>query len=279
MRIVVTGSSGKLGTATVERLVADGHEVLGLDLAGTAGPGFTRVDLSDYGQTLDALLGVTARLDAFDAVVHLAAIPVNGLVPDITTFHDNVTVSSNVLFASMRAGIDTVVMASSITAMGFPFDEAPPSLPITEDYTSANNSYGLGKVVEEAMVAQLVRWNPALSITALRFTNVVGPGEYDGFERAGDPAYRRDLLFSYVDARDAAASVALALAAAKPGLEIYNITASDTGLSIPSVELAERTFAGVSLTKELGEFETLISIDKARARLGYEPQWLWRGQR
>ena len=43
---------------TVERLRADGHDVLGLDLGGDAGAGSPRVDLSDYGQTLDALLGV-----------------------------------------------------------------------------------------------------------------------------------------------------------------------------------------------------------------------------
>ena len=53
MRIGVTGSGGKLGRATVERLRADGHDVIGFDLAGTPGAGFTRVDLSDFGQTLD----------------------------------------------------------------------------------------------------------------------------------------------------------------------------------------------------------------------------------
>src|SRR5690606_29609544 len=86
MRIAVTGSSGLLGRHTVERLRADGHEVIGFDLHGTPGVGFTRVDFSDYGQTLDAFLGVTARHSGVDAVVHLAAIPVNGLVPDATTF-------------------------------------------------------------------------------------------------------------------------------------------------------------------------------------------------
>ena len=100
MRIAVTGSSGKLGSATVERLRADGHEVLGLDVVGLAGPGFTRVQLDDYGQTLDALLGVTARHTGLDALVHLAAIPVNGLVPDAATFHNNMAVSFNVLFGA-----------------------------------------------------------------------------------------------------------------------------------------------------------------------------------
>lgn len=276
VRIAVTGSSGKLGTATLERLRAGGHDVVGFDVAGPAGPGFTRVDLADYGQTLDALLGVTARHEGVDALVHLAAIPVNGLVPDVTTFHANLTASFNTLFAARRAGVGTVVYASSITAMGFPFAEPPPYLPLDEDYTAANTTYGLVKVLEETMAGQLVRWDPDLSITALRFTNIVAPDGYDTFARAGDPAYRRDLLGSYVDVRDAAAAIALALDAARPGLEVHTIAAADTGLSIPSAELARRWFPDVSVRRELGEFESLISIDRARDRLGYRPEYDWR---
>lgn len=276
MRIAVTGSNGKLGRATVERLRSDGHEVLGLDLAGAPGAGFTRVDFADYGQTLDALLGIDSRHSGLDAVVHLAAIPVNGLVPDVTTFHNNMTVSFNVFQAAMRAGIDTIVYASSITAMGFPFAEAPPYLPLDEHVTAANNTYGLGKVLEEAMVAQLVRWNPALSITALRYTNVVTAEEYGSFARAADPSYRRDLMFSYVDARDGALAVALALEHAAPGLEVYNIAASDSGSAIPSAELAALHFPGVPVLRDISGFTPLMSIDKARARLGFEPRHLWR---
>ncbi len=279
MRIAVTGSSGKLGRATLERLREEGHDVLGLDLVGTPGPGFTRVDFTDYGQTLDAFLGVTARASGFDAVVHLAAIPVNGLVPDATTFHQNVTVTFNVLHAALRAGIRTVVYASSITAMGFPFVTPPPFLPVDETVVAANNTYGLGKVAEEAIAAQLVGWAEGFSITALRFTNVVGPDEYGTFARADDPSYRRDLLWSYIDARDGALAVALALAAASPGFEIYNVAASDTGLTVPSRALAAGAFPEVPLVKpELAEFETLLSIDKARTRLGFEPQHLWRAE-
>lgn len=278
MRIAVTGSSGKLGSATVERLRADGHEVLGFDRDGTPGAGFVRVDLTDYGQVLDSLLGVTARHDGLDAVVHLAAIPVNGLVPDAATFHNNVTVTFNVLHAALRAGIRTIVMASSITAMGFPFDEPPPYLPVDEDVTLANNTYGLGKVVEEAMAAQLVRWYPGLGITALRFTNVVAPGEYDTFERAGDSAYRRSLLFSYVDARDGAAAVAQSLARPEPGLRVLSIAASDTGSAIPTAGLIRTHFPDVPVRGTLGEFETLVSIARAREQIGYAPAHLWRDE-
>jgi nucleoside-diphosphate-sugar epimerase len=276
MRIAVTGSSGKLGRAATARLRDDGHDVIGFDLDGTPGPGFTRVELRDYGQTLDALIGVTARHDGVDALVHLAAIPVNGLVPDATTFHHNMAVSFNVLYGAHRAGIRTIVYASSITAMGFPFDESPPYLPLDEGYTAANNTYGLVKVLEETMVGQLVRWDPAFSITALRFTNVVD--EYSSFVRAGEPDYRRDLLGSYVDVRDGALAISLALANATPGFEVYTVAASDTGLTTPSAELARTWFPGVPLRKALGEFETLLSVDKAAKRLGYVPRHLWRDQ-
>ena len=276
MHIAVTGSSGLLGRATVERLRADGHTVLGIDLAGPSGEGFTRVDLTDYGQTLDSMLGITARHTGLDAIVHLAAIPVNGLVPDATTFQNNMTVSFNVFFAALRAKVRTVVYASSITAMGFPFEEAPPTLPVDEQATAANNTYGLGKVLEEAMAAQLVRWDPELSITALRYTNVVPADGYDSFDRAGDPTYRRDLIGSYVDARDGALAVSLALQHAKPGFEVYNVAAPDSGLSIPSAELAAAWFPGTPVTKPLAEFESLMSTDKAQQRLGFVAQHRWR---
>jgi nucleoside-diphosphate-sugar epimerase len=279
MRIAVTGSSGKLGRPTAALLRQQGHDVLGLDRGGEPGFGFTMIDLTDYGQTLDAMLGITARHDGIDALVHLAAIPVNGLVPDAELFHQNLTATFNVLHAALRAKIGTIVYASSIIVLGFPFAEPPAYLPLDEDSpVRANNTYGLAKVAEEAIAAQLVRWSPELSITALRFTNVTSDGEYGGFAaRHADPGYRRDLVWSYVDARDGAAAISLAVKRAAPGFRAYNIAASDTGLSIPSRELVAGAFPGVPL-RDIGEFETLMSIDRARAELGFEPKYLWRDE-
>lgn len=276
MVIAVTGSSGTLGRATVERLRSGGAEVIGFDLTGPAGIGFTRVDLTDYGQTLDALLGVTARHEGIDALVHLAAIPVNGLVPDAATFENNMLVSSHVLLAAHRAGIRTVVLASSITAMGFPFDDAPPALPVDETYTRAFNTYGLGKVVEEAMAAQLVGWHPDASITALRFTNVVAPEAYATFASAAEPDYRRDLIGSWVDARDGAEAVALALDAATPGFRVYNVAAPESGNAAPSREVAERWFPGVPVSDDLAEFGSLMSTRRIQDELGFRAKYDWR---
>ncbi|WP_426989302.1 hypothetical protein [Pseudarthrobacter sp. Y6] len=105
----------------------------------------------------------------------------------------------------------------------------------------------MGKVAEEAMWAQLVRWEADLSISSLRFTNVVAPGDYGTFARASDPAYRLDLTFSYIDSRDGATAVALALEQSVPGFEVYDVAASDTGSAIPAAELAALHFPGVSV--------------------------------
>jgi len=278
MRIVVTGSSGKLGRAAVERLRSDGHEVVGFDLVGSPGPGFVRVDLQDYGQVLDALLGVTARHTGLDAVVHLAALPVNGLVPDAATFTGNVTATFHVLHGALRAGIRTIVQASSITAMGFPDFARLPELPVDETYTEANNTYALGKVAEEAMAAQLAHWHEGTSITSLRFTNVVAEGEYATFVRAGVRGYRRDLLGTYVDARDGAAAIALALAHARPGFEVYNIAAADSGVATPTADYAALNYPGVPLRAGTGRFAPLLSIEKAQRELGYAPAHSWRNE-
>ena len=60
MRIVVTGGSGKLGRTVVRTLREEGNEVVNLDQQG-ARESVTRVDLTDYGQVLDAVLGIEER--------------------------------------------------------------------------------------------------------------------------------------------------------------------------------------------------------------------------
>ena len=49
MRIIVTGSSGKLGRTVVRELRANGHDVVAVDRFGERRPDFIHVDLTDYG--------------------------------------------------------------------------------------------------------------------------------------------------------------------------------------------------------------------------------------
>jgi nucleoside-diphosphate-sugar epimerase len=278
MRIAVTGGTGKLGRAVVAELGEHGNEVINLDVAATGRPDL-RVDLTDYGQTIEALTAIDDRYDSIDAVVHLAAIPAPGLTTNAATFHNNITATYNVFAAAKAAGIENVVWASSETLLGIPFDTPPPYIPLDEEYPARPESrYALVKHLEETMAAEFCRWNPRLKMVGLRFSNVMEPQDYEQFPSFdSDPALRRWNLWGYIDARDGAQAVRRALAYDVPGVEIFIIANADTVMSRSSASLAAEVYPGVKVTKELGEHETLLSIDKARRLLGYEPRHSWRG--
>lgn len=280
MQIALTGGSGKLGRAVVEHLRSTGHTVWNLDTVGERGPGYVRIDLTDYGQVADALAGIDDRHSGVDAVVHLAAIPAPGLAPDAATFRNNMLATYNVFQAARRAGVKRIVYASSETVLGLPFDTPPPYIPVDEEYPARPEStYSLVKHLEEQMAIQLCRWDPKLSVSAFRFSNVMVPADYAAFPGFdADPRRRKWNLWGYIDARDGAQAVERALEGARPGFEAYIIAAADTVMSRSSADLAAEVFPGVTVTKELGEHETLLSIDKARRVLGYEPQHSWRDE-
>ena len=104
MRIIVTGGSGKLGRTVVSALRDEGNHVTNLDRFGERGA-FTQVDLTDFGQVIDAIAGVDDRHDGTDAIVHLAAIPAPGLASDAATFHNNMLTTFNVFQTARRLGI------------------------------------------------------------------------------------------------------------------------------------------------------------------------------
>lgn len=278
MRIAVTGASGKLGRVVAAELARAGHHVLRLDQTGDRAGDFVRVDLTDYGQVADVLAGVDDRHVGLDAVVHLGAIPAGGLAPDSATFHNNMMATFNVFQAARRAGIRTVVYASSETLLGIPFETSPPYLPVDEDYpTRPESMYAVVKHLEEELARKLVRWDPELSITALRFSNVMAPEDYAMIaDLADDPDSRRWNLWGYIDARDGAQAVALALEAQRPGFDVFVIAAEDTVSELPSAELAARFHPDVPITRELADHATLLSIEKARRVLGYAPTHSWR---
>ena len=278
VRIAVTGASGKLGRVVVERLRASGNDVHALDAVGERGHGFTQVDFTDYGQTVDALFGINDRHDGLDAVVHLAAAPAGGILSDSQTFHNNMSATFNVFQGARRAGIKTIVYASSETVLGIPFETPPPYIPVDEEYdTRPESIYSVTKHLEEQLAQKLVRWDPELSIAALRFSNVMDAADYAPFRSFdADAGIRKWNLWGYIDARDGAQAVERALELAKPGFEAYIIAAADTVMSRSSASLAAEVFPSTPITRELGEHETLLSIEKARRVLGFEPEHSWR---
>ena len=93
--------------------------------------------------------------------------------------------------------------------LGLPFDTPPPYIPVDEEYPARPEStYSLVKQLEEQMAIQLVRWDPELSISALRFSNVMDPDDYAAFPSFdADPMLRKWNLWGYIDARDGAQAV------------------------------------------------------------------------
>ena len=272
-RVVVTGGSGKAGRAVVADLLAHGEDVLNVDLVRSNALECDQLvaDLTDYGETVEALRGAAA-------VVHLAAIPAPGLRPDALTFDVNTTSTYNVFSAATTLGLRRVVWASSETVLGLPFErERPAYAPIDEEHPAYPEfSYALAKLISEEMARQFNRWT-GIPFVGLRFSNVMEPHDYANFPGYwDDPQLRRWNLWGYVDARDVAQSCRLALGSDLGGAEVFIVAAADTVMNRPSAELMAEVYPDVEIRGELGEFETLLSIGKARRLLGYDPAYSWR---
>lgn len=216
-----------------------------------------------------------------DAVVHLAAIPSPGQTNSSRQFRVNTMSTYNVLEACRKLKIKNVVLASSETLTGIPYDpHMPESLPITEENERRPESaYSLSKLVGEVMAEQYARWDPEVKIISLRFSNVMLPEEYASFETWQDDASRRVFnAYGYIDARDAGQSVSLSLASKIKGHHAYLIAAEDTCMRMSNEELVKHSFPGVKYTPTPGPNDSLLSIDKAKKELGFKPAYKWQDQ-
>lgn len=273
-KIVVTGGSGKAGRAVVRDLVEHGYNVLNVDIAAPRerlAP-FLRADLTDLGESYEVLR------DA-DAVVHLAAIPAPGLQTDEVTFRVNMASTYNIFTAAVALKLQRVVWASSETTLGLPFDNPPAYAPIDENHPPRpESSYALSKILSEEMARQMNRWS-GIPFIGLRFSNIMEPEDYQRF-----PSYQNDALlrkwnlWSYVDARDVAQSCRISLEVPFTGADHFIIAAADSCMNRTNNELMAEVFPTVPLTKDITDHETLLSVDKARQVLGYNPEYSWRTQ-
>ncbi|MER7003318.1 hypothetical protein ABT297_09750 [Dactylosporangium sp. NPDC000555] len=73
-----------------------------------------------------------------------------------------------------------------------------------------------------------------------------------------------------------AAACRLSLDAPMEGAQSFVIAAADTVMNRSSASLMAEVFPDVPIRKDLGEFETLLSIDRASEVLGYTPANKWR---
>ncbi|KDQ62136.1 hypothetical protein JAAARDRAFT_122584 [Jaapia argillacea MUCL 33604] len=284
-RAVVTGGSGKLGRSTVVDLLAHGWNVVNFDkVPPPPGSGhedaiFVCTELEDMGQVMENLLEVDCRYKGVDAIVHLAALPSAGMMGSSTQFRLNTMATYNLLEAARKLGIKNIVLASSETLLGLPLDPwVPDYIPMDENSPRRPESaYALSKLLGETMAQEYCRWDPTTKIINLRFSNVILANEYERFETwQNDPKPRRWNLWGYIDARDGAQSIRKSLEYKAVGHHQYIIANNNTVMRTPNDKLVAAEFPGVPYTPTKGSHDTLLSIEKAKRELGFEPKWDWK---
>ena len=289
-RIAFTGGSGKAGRHALPWLVNKGYDVVNLDLVPLDRPGIKnlQVDVTDSGQVFNALsmhtgfddLNVPGGPRKFDAVVHFAAIPRILIKPDNETFRINVMSTYNVIEAAVKLGIGKIIVASSETTYGVCFAEGHRDFhqfPLDEDYdVNPMDSYGLSKVVNEK-TARAFAERSGFDIYALRIGNVIEPDEYERFpEFFADSSLRKRIAWSYIDARDLGQIAHLCIEKDGLGYQVFNAANDTVSSNRPTRELAKEFFPNVPFTREIGEFEGLLSNRKIREVLGFKEEHNWR---
>lgn len=276
MNILVTGARGRMGRYVVRDLLEHGHRVFATDIVPAAAQlsaAYLLADLTDVGQVYQTVAWAEP-----DAVIHLGAWANSGMVPEATTYGDNVRGAYNVFQACADLGVTRVVSASSNQVYGFagapplyvPVDEMHPLRPV--------NAYALAKIASEQAADYFAR-TCDMSILSFRFMGVRSPDQLVDEIAAmeADPASGSWLLWTRTDARDAATACRLAVEAKQVASGAYNITGAQVVLPTPTMTLIDQYFgARTEIRVELEQHQSPLSCSRAAEAFGYAPQYVWR---
>ncbi|MET8824504.1 NAD(P)-dependent oxidoreductase [Streptomyces sp. NPDC004610] len=273
MRVLVTGAAGHLGGYVIGELAARGHRLTALDQHPVEDARVERAHIGDL-QDRDT---VRTALDGVDAVVHLGAIPHPKSDDDSRLFAVNCLTAHRVLDEAGRAGVPRVVATSSLAAVGLawaPRPLAPRYLPLDEQHpTLVEDPYGLSKLVlEEIAHATHRRWGTDIVSLRMPFTGAGTRLKSHFAEVAADPGEHRSGLWGWLDTRDAATVIRLALTTALRGSHVINVAAPDTSAPQPTAELLERHFPDVPVLAPLPGRTSLFDSSACARLLGHSPR-------
>lgn len=282
-RVLVTGQAGMVGRVVAPTLIHQGFDVIGLDLSEGA-------DLLDPAT-------VRSRLQGCRYVVHLAAVDDEPEAPDPLTpastggtaqvLRTNVGGTALLLAEAARAGVERVVMLSSVDVFGcFMGQGEPEYLPLDDAHpVKPHGAYAWSKLAAEELCETFTLATGALSV-CLRAPGVFDQTTYDFINRARTehPSSEWSPIWEYgafIDVQDLADAVAAALT--QPDLRGHHrllINADDiSSQSEDGPTLAARLLPEVPL-RDLPRFQNdrfaaLVNSGPAKALLGWEPQRRW----
>jgi UDP-glucuronate 4-epimerase len=297
MTILVTGVAGFIGSTLAERLLRDGHEVVGIDnfsdyydrkikesnvsrLANTAGFTLLEEDLNKA--------DLRALLDGVEVVYHLAGQPGvrKSWGKDFANYVDSNIVATQHLLESIRCSAPSLtrfVYASSSSAYG----DAERYPTLETDRPQPRSPYGVTKLAGEHLV-NLYAANFGVPSISLRYFTVYGPRQrpdmafnrFISLARCGRPLQvhgdgSQIREFTYVD-DIVEANVRAGVAPVKSGT-VVNLSGG-TSISVNEVLELLEGIHGEPLTVKRGEpvvgdvFRTGGSTKRAKALLGWEPR-------
>jgi nucleoside-diphosphate-sugar epimerase len=307
VKVVVTGAAGFIASQLVERLLAEGHEVIGIDAFVDYYPRSVKEqniararDHAAYRFVEGHLqaMSLSEALEGAGQVYHLAAqagVRASwGRDFSIYTDH-NVLATQRLLEAAVAAGVGRLIYASSSSVYGdsvaLPLHEDSPCRPVSP--------YGVTKLAAEHLV-HLYHRNHGLPVVSLRYFTVFGPRQrpdmaFNRFLKAardrtpirvfGDGLQTRD--FTFVD--DIVAATRSAGDAGRLG-QVYNVGGGERVALNDVLKLIEE-ITGRPLVVERDEAQrgdmrdTLADTAAARRDLGFrstvglreglEREWKW----
>jgi nucleoside-diphosphate-sugar epimerase len=274
VKVLVTGSSGRVGSAIVGVLAGQGVEVRGLDRS--PGTQTTHVgDLTDARAVVDAARGV-------DAIVHTASLH----VPDLNRASRadfasvNVDGTRNLLDAARRHGIRRLVYSSTTSLYGRAMEPSDRAVWVDEALDPRPRDIYDETKLEAESLCRLATEEGSVACVTLRFSRCFPEPEREM------ATYR---LYRGVDVRDVAEAHRLALLWPNLAFEVFNISARSPFEAEDCRDLFRNAPAVIRLRapEVVTQFETrgwplpasidrVYAIEKAERRLGYHPRYNYR---
>jgi UDP-glucose 4-epimerase len=274
VNVLVTGHRGQVGARVFDHLARSGHSVVGFDLA-------------DGGDLLDPA-AVRAAATGCSAIVHLGALAHDTAGSPEQIMGVNVLGTWHVLLAAEAVRAGRVIHFSSGQALGIAEGERwPDYFPVDDRHPRrAMRPYGLSKRLAEDLCEAFSARTEIPSIS-LRPVAVWSPETYEQIseQRRTNPRSEWEPFWEYgafVDVRDVAHAVELALAAPLLGHHRALLCAPDISASAPSLELARRLAPEVPVRNreryEANPWKALFHCCAAEAVLGWRAQYHADGQ-